>query len=96
MTVSTVTYLDEARRQRRDLEDELAAARQTLDDRAALIAIAWQRLQDTQDEADDLRERLARAESRLRSRWLALTWPMTLAALAGGFAGVVALRAVGL
>jgi hypothetical protein len=41
-------------------------------------------------------ERAARAERRLRARLVALTWPATLAGLAGGFAAVVALRLAGL
>ncbi len=40
--------------------------------------------------------RAALAERRLRSRLLELTWPATAAALAGGFAAVVAIRWAGL
>ena len=41
-------------------------------------------------------DRARRAERRLRSRLLELTWPASLAGLAGGFAAVVLLRLAGL
>jgi hypothetical protein len=40
--------------------------------------------------------RAARAERRLRSRLLELTWPATAAGFAGGFAAVMAVRWAGL
>jgi hypothetical protein len=41
-------------------------------------------------------ERAERAERRLRSRLVELTWPAALAAIAGGFAAIVGLRLAGL
>jgi hypothetical protein len=41
-------------------------------------------------------DRARRAERRLRSRLLELSWPAGLAGLAGGFAAVVLLRLAGL
>jgi len=40
-------------------------------------------------------DRAERAERRLRSRLLPLTWPATLSRLAGGFAAILALRLAG-
>jgi hypothetical protein len=44
----------------------------------------------------DARERAERAERRLRSRLVELTWPAALAGIAGGFAAIVGLRLAGL
>jgi hypothetical protein len=40
--------------------------------------------------------RAARAERRLRSRLIELTWPATLGAFTGGFAAVIVLRLAGI
>jgi hypothetical protein len=44
----------------------------------------------------DAQERAERAERRLRSRLVELTWPAALAGIAGGFAAIVGLRLAGL
>jgi hypothetical protein len=44
----------------------------------------------------DAQERAERAERRLRSRLLELTWPAALAGIASGFAAIFGLRLAGL
>jgi hypothetical protein len=44
----------------------------------------------------DAQERAERAERRLRSRLIELTWPAALAGIAGGFGAIVGLRLAGL
>jgi hypothetical protein len=51
---------------------------------------------DTLQALADARKRAERAERRLRSRLLELTWPAALAGIAGGFAAIVGLRLAGL